>query len=95
MEPRNEVILRPCLVSSIGKGLFHCWEFYSQPVPSGVTIGSPPAGVISRVYGIIEDRNGQVHRVSVGDICFTDCKVEEYYFDPQLEQSFREMQKGD
>ena len=23
-------------------GYFHCWEHYSEPVPAGLTIGSPP-----------------------------------------------------
>ena len=45
--------LRLCKVNN-ELGYFHCWEHYSKPVPAGLTIGSPPAGVISYVSGIVE-----------------------------------------
>lgn len=52
-------------------GYFHCWEHFSQPVPAGLTIGSPPAGVISYVSGIVEFADG-VERVDPTDIRFCD-----------------------
>lgn len=52
-------------------GYFHCWEHFSKPVPAGLTIGSPPAGVISYVVGIVEFADG-VERVDPTDIRFCD-----------------------
>lgn len=52
-------------------GYFHCWEHYSKPVPAGLTIGSPPAGVISQVFGIVEFENG-VKRCEPYSIKFCD-----------------------
>lgn len=52
-------------------GYFHCWEHYSKPVPAGLTIGSPPAGVISQVFGIVEFDDG-VRRIEPFDITFCD-----------------------
>ena len=52
-------------------GYFHCWEHFSKPVPAGLTIGSPPAGVISYVVGIVEFADG-VERVDPTEIKFCD-----------------------
>lgn len=52
-------------------GYFHCWEHFSEPVPAGLTVGSPPAGVISYVVGIVEFADG-VERVDPTDIQFID-----------------------
>ena len=52
-------------------GYFHCWEHYSEPVPAGLTIGSPPAGVISYVKGIVEFEDG-VRCVDPTEIEFCD-----------------------
>lgn len=52
-------------------GYFHCWEHYSEPVPAGLTIGSPPAGVISYVLGIVEFEDG-VRHVDPTEIKFCD-----------------------
>ncbi len=65
---RNE--LRLCKVKS-ELGYFHCWEHFSKPVPAGLAIGSPPAGVISYVVGIVEFDNG-VRRVDPTEIKFCD-----------------------
>ena len=52
-------------------GYFHCWEHYSNPVPAGLTIGSPPADVISYVSGIVEFEDG-VRHVDPTEIKFCD-----------------------
>lgn len=54
-------------------GYFHCWEHFSKPVPvpAGLTIGSPPAGVISYVSGIVEFEDG-VRHVDPTEIKFCD-----------------------
>lgn len=65
---RNE--LRLCKVKS-ELGYFHCWEHFSKPVPAGLTIGSPPAGVISYVSGIVEFDDG-IRRVDPTEIKFCD-----------------------
>ena len=52
-------------------GYFHCWEHYSEPVPAGLTIGSPPAGVISYVSGIVEFED-DIRRVDPTAIKFCD-----------------------
>ena len=65
---RNE--LRLCKVNN-ELGYFHCWEHFSKPVPTGLTIGSPPAGVISYVSGIVEFEDG-VRSVDPTEIKFCD-----------------------
>lgn len=62
--------LRLCTVDKEA-GYFHCWEHYSRPVPAGLTIGSPPSGVISGVSGIVEFHN-RVERVDPERIRFCD-----------------------
>lgn len=62
--------LRLCKVNN-ELGYFHCWEHYSNPVTAGLTIGSPPAGVISYVSGIVEFEDG-VRRVDPTEIKFSD-----------------------
>lgn len=65
---RNE--LRLCKVKD-EFGYFHCWEHFSQPVPADLTIGSPPAGVISYVSGIVEF-DDSIRRVDPTEIKFCD-----------------------
>lgn len=62
--------LRLCKVKS-ELGYFHCWEHFSNPAPAGLTIGSPPAGVISYVVGIVEFEDG-IRRVDPTAIKFCD-----------------------
>lgn len=62
--------LRLCKVKD-ELGYFHCWEHYSEPVPAGLTIGSPPEGVISYVTGIVEFEDG-VRRIDPTEIEFCD-----------------------
>lgn len=61
---------RLCKVKS-ELGYFHCWEHFSEPVPAGLAIGSPPAGVISYVVGIVEFDDG-IRRVDPTEIKFCD-----------------------
>ncbi len=61
---------RLCKVKS-ELGYFHCWEHFSKPVPDGLTIGSPPADVISYVLGIVEFEDG-IRRVDPTEIKFCD-----------------------
>ena len=62
--------LRLCKVNN-ELGYFHCWEHFSKPVPAGLTIGSPPAGVISYVSGIVEFED-DIRRVDLTEIKFCD-----------------------
>ena len=52
-------------------GYFHCWEHSSEKVTAGLTIGPPPAGVISYVKGIVEFEDG-VRCVDPTEIEFCD-----------------------
>ena len=80
MRSMNNLVLRPCEVKTIGKALFHLWEQYSKPIPAGVTIGSYPAGIVSYIVGIVEDSNGQIHRVPPEEIKFLGNIMREYDF---------------
>lgn len=52
-------------------GYFHCWEHYADVLAPGLTIGSPPGGQYSRVFGIVEFQDG-VERVDPSRIKFID-----------------------
>lgn len=52
-------------------GYFHVWEFFSQPLEASPLIGGAPAGVFSKVFGIVEFPSG-VRRVDPTDIYFCD-----------------------
>lgn len=52
-------------------GYFHIWEFYSKPLEASPMIGGTPAGVFSKIFGIVEFADG-VRRVDPTDICFCD-----------------------
>lgn len=54
-------------------GLFHTWEYYSEPLAASPMIGGAPAGVFSRVFGIVEF-SGEVRRVDPLEIVFCDEK---------------------
>lgn len=55
-----------------GLFLFHCWSQVSEIVPPSLMIGGHSGGVFSNTYGIVEDEDGQVHRVQPEKIRFTD-----------------------
>lgn len=70
MNLKLEWELRLCEVE--GKlGYFHTWEQYSEPVEASPLMGGAPAGVISRVFGIVEFSDG-VKRVPPYKIKFCD-----------------------
>lgn len=50
-------------------GYFHFWEAYSEPVAASPLVGGAPAGVFSRVYGIVEFPN-EVRRIDPTRIHF-------------------------
>lgn len=52
-------------------GYFHTWELYSEPLPASILVGGAPAGIFSRVYGIVEFPNG-ITRVDPTEIHFID-----------------------
>ena len=62
--------LRSCTVNG-EPGYFHCWEHFSQPIGASPFIGGAPAGVVSKVYGIIEFADG-VRHVEPSTIKFCD-----------------------
>lgn len=65
--------LRTCEVEGKdGPFLFHCWSQVSEIVPPSVMVGGHSGGVIADTFGIVEDGDGQVHRVRPEKIRFTD-----------------------
>lgn len=64
-----KLVLRPCLVNG-KKALFHMWEQYA-------------IDDIEKVFGIIEDETGQVHRINPISVRFLDNEIENYYFDEE------------
>ena len=58
-------------------GYFHCWEHFSKPVPADLAIGSPPAGVINYVSGIVEFEDDiRIRRIDPGIISYVSGIVE-------------------
>ena len=70
--------MRTCTVDG-RVGYFHCWEQYSQPLEASPLVGGPPAGVFSRVYGVVEFTEG-CERVPLGKVIFTDSEHDELKF---------------
>lgn len=62
--------LRSCTVNG-EHGYFHCWEHFSQPIGASPFVGGAPAGVVSKVYGIVEFADG-VRHVEPSTIKFCD-----------------------
>lgn len=52
-------------------GYFHTWAHVSQPIEASPLIGGAPAGLFSRVYGIVEFADN-VRYVETRDIVFCD-----------------------
>lgn len=52
-------------------GYFHTWEHYSKPLEASPLVGGAPAGVFSKVFGIVEFSDS-VERVDPTDIQFCD-----------------------
>lgn len=52
-------------------GYFHTWEHYSKPLEASPLVGGAPAGIFSKVFGIVEFPEG-VKRVELYEIQFCD-----------------------
>lgn len=52
-------------------GYFHAWEHYSKPLEASPLMGGAPAGVFSKIFGIVEFSDG-VKRIDPSDIVFCD-----------------------
>lgn len=52
-------------------GYFHAWEHYSKPLEASPLMGEAPAGVFSKMFGIVEFSDG-VRRVDPSEIVFCD-----------------------
>lgn len=61
-------------VEEIHEGYFHTWESEAY-VTNGYLAGTT-AGQMSTLYGIVEYKDGTVHRVLPECIAFTDTEVE-------------------
>lgn len=70
MKMNIEMPTRLCVVND-RVGHFHLWERYSTPIPASPMIGGEPAGIFSRVYGIVEF-DDSVQRVDPSEIKFRD-----------------------
>ena len=75
--------LRPCLITSPNgerqeKGLFHCWNQYSKPIPPSIVRGGHDGGQVSQIYGIVEFESGRVANVELYMITFLDHPFDEY-----------------
>lgn len=52
-------------------GYFHTWEQYSKPVEASPYIGGAPAGIFSKIFGIVEFEDG-IRRIDPTEIKFCD-----------------------
>lgn len=52
-------------------GYFHTWEQYSKPIEASPLVGGAPAGVFSKIFGIVEFED-EVRRVDPWVIKFCD-----------------------
>jgi hypothetical protein len=52
-------------------GYSHAWEHYSKPLEASPLMGGAPAGIFSKMFGIVEFSDG-VRRVDPSEIVFCD-----------------------
>ena len=52
-------------------GYFHTWEQYSKPLEASPLVGGAPAGIFSKIFGIVEFEDG-IRRVDPTGIKFCD-----------------------
>lgn len=52
-------------------GYFHVWEHYSKPIDASPLMGGAPAGIFSKIFGIVEFADG-VKRIDPVNIKFCD-----------------------
>lgn len=50
---------------------FHTWEQYSKPLEASPLVGGAPAGVFSKIFGVVEFKDG-IRRVDPTEIKFCD-----------------------
>lgn len=70
LEMQIKVERRLCTVNG-EHGYFHAWEPYSKPLAASPLVGGEPAGVFSKIFGIVEFEDG-IRRVDPTDIKFCD-----------------------
>lgn len=65
--------MRKCIVtikSESYEATFHCWSHESWAIDASPLIGGHPGGIIGITYAIVEDAEGQVHKVPAECIKF-------------------------
>lgn len=73
-------------------GYFHTWEQYSEPLAGSILKGGAPAGVFSKIYGIVEFAD-EVRRVDPIHIHFCDekhatlCAINDHLKEAECESS--------
>ena len=89
----NMQIERKTRLCQVGKklGYFHTWEHYSKPLEASPMIGGAPAGVFSKMFGIVEFLDG-VKRVDPSEIVFCD---EENQMLSEMEKTRKERESND
>lgn len=90
MEVKKE--LRPCAIGG-RKHLFHCWYIRQDTVGESLCIGGPPAGQVSRLYGVVENEVGEIDIVAPTAIKFVDNQIENYCFNTLAEK--KEVNSGE
>lgn len=74
---------RPCvfILRETGecRGLFHGWFVESRIVPPSNLRGGHPGGAVQEVIALVEDINGDMHKISPKHITFIDGKVERIF----------------
>lgn len=70
---------RPCRYENKNY-IFHCFEQWSNVIGESIAIGGHSAGQISKLFAIIEDEKGNIHRVDPTMITFTDDKYIDYFW---------------
>ncbi|NCE64124.1 hypothetical protein D1159_05865 [Pseudoflavonifractor sp. 524-17] len=74
-------------------GYFHMWEYYSKPIPASPLVGGEPAGVFSKVFGIVEFKYG-IQRVDPTEIVFRDETTDILYQIDKDEDTRKRIIKG-
>lgn len=54
------------------QGYFHTWEHFSEPLKDSKIVWGAPCRTISKIFGIVEFKDGTVERVEPTSIKFID-----------------------
>ena len=73
-------------------GYFHTWELYSKPLEASPLVCGAPAGVFSKIFGIVEFADG-VRRVDPTEIHFCDEENDILGFMNEYMEAFNKNQK--